>query len=330
MAGLGVGDALGAAVEFLTRPQILRRFGMQGLEDLQPWENEAGIKLPPGSITDDTQMSVATAEGLLGALEAGAKRGVWDTSMPIWSRYQEWLTEQDDPRQRRYPGSTSLSALRDGVPGGVDDPINDSKGSGGVMRVAPAGLAFPPLQAFEHGAEAAALTHGHPSGYLAAGFLADVVSRLVRGASHGSREWNAMRGGPLPGAIAEAREVLLGYEEHDEVLEKVDVAVELYMSDATLDYGLEMLGEGWIAEEALGIALFCALNFPEDFSEGVLASVNITGDSDTTGAITGALLVSALGIDSIPREWVLKLETAERLLWLADALYATYVAVPAD
>lgn len=325
LLGLSIGDALGAPVEFMSLAQIRDLYGPAGLADLMPWANEAGIRLPAGSITDDTQMAVATAAGAIDALSEWLRTGIVDPSPGIWQRYLTWLRSQDDPVQRRYPGTTCLSALRAGVPGDLDEPVNDSKGCGGIMRVAPMGLAFAGEQAFEEGARSAALTHGHPSGYLAAGFLATVISRLVRGAETGGRTFDDARGGRLPGAIAEAREILLGYDEHDEVLEKVDLAVELYIADADLDDGFEALGEGWIAEETLGIALFAALNHPEHFEEGVLSAVNITGDSDSTGAVTGALLGALLGEDALPAGWRQAVELGDTVACLADELYSGFV-----
>lgn len=331
LLGCAVGDALGAAVEFMDRASIFERFGPDGIRGFEPWENEVGIRLAAGAITDDTQMSVGTASGLLDALSQWRARGVEDAASCVWERYRSWLDTQQAPAERRFPGATCLSALRAGIPGTVEEPVNHSKGSGGVMRVAPTGLAYVPEQAFEHGAEFAALTHGHPSGYLAAGFLAQVVSRLVRGASQGSRQWSEIRGGRMAGTIAEARETLVGWDDNDEVLEKVDLAVELYIANARIDEAVSLLGEGWIAEEALGIALFCALNFPEDFDEGVLAAVNITGDSDTTGSMTGALLGASLGEYAIPHPWATGVELSDTLVCLADELYSGYVEDgPAD
>lgn len=326
LLGVAVGDALGAAVEFTTRPAILERYGQSGLDTFQPWTNDAGMRLSGGAITDDTQMTIATAAGLLDALATWRSRGVEDTSDAVWRRYRAWLETQSDPAQRRFPGATCLSALEGGTPGDIDDPVNDSKGSGGAMRIAPVGIAYQPDRAFEIGVECAALTHGHASGYLAAGFLADVVSRLVRGTGSGAREWSAQRGGPIPGAVAAAREVLLGWDDHDEVLERVDLAVELYMAETPLDEGFALLGEGWVAEEALGIALFAALNFPYDFDEGVLAAVNITGDSDTTGSMTGAVLGAALGEPAIRPEWASGVEGSAMVTCLADELYSGFIA----
>ncbi len=327
LLGVAVGDALGAPVEFLDRARILERYGPYGVGGLEPWATGGGVPMAPGAVTDDTQMTMATALGLLDAASRASSGGLIDVSDAVWARYSEWELTQHDPGQARYPGTTCLAAIRGGSPGSPDDPVNDSKGCGGVMRVAPVALAFEPVQAFERGAEVAALTHGHPTGWLAAGFLADVVSRLVRG-PRGTAEFRTSRGGPIPGAIAETREVLLGYEECDETLDAVDRAVELYISDAPLERSFELLGEGWVAEEALAIGLYAALSFPEDFREGVLAAVNITGDSDSTGSITGALLGAALGDDALPAEWSARVEHAEQLSHLAEDLYDVFSSEP--
>ena len=59
----------------------------------------------------------------------------------------------------------------------------------------------------------------------------------------------------------------------------------------------------WVAEETLGIALYCALRHGDDYAAAVRAAVNISGDSDSTGAVTGAIVGAALGLDAIPAAW---------------------------
>lgn len=306
--GGAIGDALGAPVESLSSAEIRMTYGQEGVDDLQPWQGH-----PKGAWTDDTQMTIATAAGLLRAISCDrVTKRTCDPAAKVWERYLGWRATQDDPAQRRGPGATCLDALASGKMGTVDDAINESKGSGGIMRVAPVGLAYLPERAFELGAETAAITHGHPTGWLAAGFFADVLARVVRGLELGA-------------AIRETRELLLGWDDIDETLESVDVAVELFIADECIDEGIERIGEGWVAEEALGIALFCALNFPSDFAAGTLAAVNHGGDSDTTGCLTGALLGASLGVESIPGSWVVQVEDAKGLTRLADDLYAAFV-----
>lgn len=83
----------------------------------------------------------------------------------------------------RAPGNTCLSALGSGRMGSIEQPINQSKGCGGVMRVAPVGLFLhkEPEYAFKIGSDIAAITHGHPTGYLSAGAFATIIAELVNG-----------------------------------------------------------------------------------------------------------------------------------------------------
>lgn len=89
-----------------------------------------------------------------------------------------WLINVRGLHCRRALGNTCLSALQGKEAGSVEAPLNDSKGCGGVMRVAPVGLLASADDAFDLGCEIAALTHGHPSGYLASGALALLIARL--------------------------------------------------------------------------------------------------------------------------------------------------------
>jgi ADP-ribosylglycohydrolase len=78
------------------------------------------------------------------------------------------------------------------------------------------------------------------------------------------------------------------------------------------------LGEGWVAEEALAIGVYCALAAGEDFAAGVRLAVNHGGDSDSTGAIAGNLLGTALGVSAIPQRWLDKLELRTEIETIAD------------
>lgn len=299
--GLAVGDALGAPIEFMTLDQIKGRFGARGLV------------LPVGPLlyTDDTQMSLATAVGCLRAWARYRDKGICHPPSVINIFYKKWLQTQNDPEQRRSPGNTCLAALRSGKMGTIKEPINNSKGCGGVMRTAPIGLAFLPNDeqgAFQIGAETAAITHGHPSGYLTAGFLAEMVAHIIRGSS-------------LDEAIDRSIEPLIRCEGHAETLAKIEQARKLAASHNDVEQSIAELGAGWIGEEALAIAIYCALKFPDDWRAGVLAAVNHSGDSDSTGSICGAILGARLGLSAIPSEWVRAVENAADIMKLADDLY---------
>lgn len=312
LLGGAVGDALGAPVEFLSRRAILQQFGPDGITDYAPaW---GGI----GRITDDTQMTLFTAEGLLRGWIRDCLRGITTYSGLTAAAYRRWLATQGEAGMpdagektgwifrhaelhvRRAPGNTCLSALQ-AMQSTADRAINDSKGCGGVMRVAPVGLfaarlgtCLPADETFRLGSATAAVTHGHPTGQLSAGVLAVVIRELVTGAD-------------LPQAIECARNCLVAVPDHGETLAALDRAVTRATSEPVDTNTVASLGKGWVAEEALAIALYCAL-VADDFASGLILAVNHDGDSDSTGAIAGNLLGAWLGETAIPGRWLEPLE----------------------
>jgi ADP-ribosylglycohydrolase len=320
--GGAVGDAFGSAVEFLSIDAIRERYDEAGITDLDL--GESGY----AEITDDTQMTLFTAEGMLRAIKRGNEKGICHLPIAIYDAYQRWLVTQGYPKHEQYediydgwllevkelhasraPGNTCLSALLSREMGTIEKPINNSKGCGAVMRVAPVALALPSDKEhiFKVGAESGAITHGHPSGYLPAGALAYIIAAIIEGSD-------------LLEAVKQTVGVLKEYEGHEECLTALTNAVELADSGLTDSEAFEKLGEGWVGEEALAIAVYCSLKHRDDFKKAIIASVNHSGDSDSTGAITGNILGAYLGLSSIPEEWVKKLELKGVIMRIADDL----------
>ncbi|MBX7077588.1 MAG: ADP-ribosylglycohydrolase family protein [Nannocystaceae bacterium] len=327
LLGGAVGDALGAGVEFLSLAQIRGRWGPAGVTD---YDTIYGRR---GAITDDTQMTLFTAEALV-RLRCARGLGVrLEPVVALHRAYLRWLHTQamrsahpafDDAldgwlirvptlHSQRAPGNTCVSALTLAQPGSVQYPINDSKGCGGIMRVAPIGLCGE--RPFEIGCQACAITHGHPAGYLAGGAFASIIALCMQGV-------------PLADAVTRVR------QDHGPVL-GVDVGTAIDRALAALASAprsaetVESLGQGWIAEEALSIAIYCALS-ARDFADGVLLAVNHGGDSDSTGALVGNLLGAAWGAAAIPPAWLAELELAEDIGALADDLAAACEGVAVD
>jgi ADP-ribosylglycohydrolase len=221
--------------------------------------------------------------------------------------YDGWLIKVKDLHARRGPGSTCLSALSSGKMGTIEQPINNSKGCGGVMRVAPVGLFYSREKAFRIACECAALTHGHPSGYLSAGVLAHIIACIIEGLD-------------IEEAVKDALKVLETYDGNEECSIAIRKAVELANGSEEPDTAIKLLGEGWVGEEAIAISIYCALKYKGNFKKALCAAVNHDGDSDTTGAITGNILGAYLGIDGIPGEWIAKVELADVIMQIADDL----------
>ena len=96
-------------------------------------------------------------------------------------------------------------------------------------------------------------------------------------------------------------------------------AVRRAAAGETPHAAIAALGQGWIAEEALAIAVYCALA-ADSLEEGVVAAVNITGDSDSTGAMTGNLLGALHGDAAIPERWLAPLELRDVITTIAEDL----------
>jgi len=306
------GDALGARVEFMSWDEIRRGFGNWGIRSMAPAYGRRG------AITDDTQMMLFTAEGLLRAFVRQADTGSCHVPAVIHHALQRWLVTQGvEPalspcrdgwliRQkelwsRRAPGNTCLSALIDSAEFG-EHAVNDSKGCGGVMRVAPCAFLF---NAFEVASESARLTHGHPTGYLAAGLFADILNRLWR------------QNIPLEDATVIALQAHGGKPGMEETRRLIEYVLRLHQQGVRPSpERIADLGGGWVAEEALAIGLWCALA-AESLEDGVITAVNHSGDSDSTGMIAGNLLGLIYGPQAIPDRWLEDLELRDVIVQIA-------------
>jgi ADP-ribosylglycohydrolase len=315
LLGGAVGDALGAPVEFMSLAEIRTTIGSEGVRDFMPAYGRLG------AITDDTQMALFTAEGLLRANVRARLRGICDISTVVHHAYirwlitqgtkphakiaeahegraakwpDGWLIQQRELWSNRAPGNTCVGALRASVHYG-QPAANDSKGCGTIMRVAPVGLYGSAFDPFELGVEVSRLTHGHPSGYFAAGYFAQLIACLFDGQR-------------LRDAIPSARARLIEHGgDATEVTEAIDRAVELADAGLPTPERVESLGGGWTAEEALSIALYCAL-VATGFDDGLRLAVNHSGDSDSTGSLVGNILGVIGGVEVIPSRWLDALE----------------------
>lgn len=338
LLGGAVGDALGWPVEFKNREDIANNYGFNGVLNMVPGEGGRY------EITDDTQMTLFTAEGLLRAWATARHTGnVPDFSAAVKCSYLSWLKTQGESgnfshwkscrkgwllgvegmHRRRAPGNTCLTALREASYSEEGIATNSSKGCGGIMRAAPAGLLAARINsgdsastarlAFEIGCATAALTHGHPSGYYPAGVLAAIIATVVTG-------------GSIEKGVSISLGFLGGRIGSKETIDAVQTALDLFLNQsiAPSPESIESLGGGWVGEEALAIGLYCALVAGDDLVNGVRLAVNHSGDSDTTGSITGNILGALQGVQSIPRDWLNKLELVDVISQVGYDLFTAF------
>lgn len=359
LLGGAAGDALGYAIEFDREEAIAARYGSRGIRDYQL--DERGL----APFSDDTQMTLYTANSLLcslAALSTQASGGAHaSSSAPVSSGapalvspaalaayapaqmaqfYVEWMYTQVSPYPlaepkawisslpelfaSRAPGVTCMNACEAMANGAK--AVNNSKGCGGIMRMAPVGLintcpGFSGVELQRLGAQLAELTHCHELGWMPAGVFAHIVSLLSRDEASSVREAATQALNTLPEAFPNAH--YLG-----QLQELLRYTLRLADRDIPDLEAIHALGEGWVAEEALAIGLLCSLRHEDDFAGAITSAVNHGGDSDSTGAIAGNIVGAHLGLAGIPQRYLEHLELRDTISKIADDLFTGPQASP--
>ena len=325
--GGAIGDALGYPVEFIPSfVSIQREYGERGITRLDvTWASDPyHRKSSAGShslaakavVSDDTQMTLFTALGL-----ANAERTHTPYLERIREAYLEWLlTQADCPQhdcqcwiaelpelnQQRAPGTTCIDSLVNLLH--KKEVCNTSKGCGGVMRIAPIPLFFQahhpemPIEDVDRlAADASAITHLHPLGYIPSAFLSHLIYRLVENPSPTKLDYIAY----IREGLKTMDELYPQHQAHVNQLRMlIDEAIAFAAtSDDSVTVIEQHLGGGWVAEETVTIAVYCSLKFFDNFEEALIASVNHGGDSDSTGAVTGNILGAVIGYDKLPQHF---------------------------
>ena len=357
LLGGAIGDALGYPVEFLSYDEIRMRYGVSGINFYNITSNSKAI------ISDDTQMTLFTASGVISKYVDLAFNKVdkpihdyvyysyldwlkcqgYEKHIKDNSRKDSWLVDVPELNHQRSPGRSVVSALAkfdEGHKYSLTNPINDSKGCGALMRVAPLGL----IDDMEHidqcleASEIAALTHGHPMSHLACQYYVLIINNIMK--DDGRTLWRIAKD-----ALKELKyhfdatppkqyeEFFYRCKEYiPEFVEKMRKALVLVKYDLVMKEDrtakdetpeiIKSLGEGWVAEEALAIALYCAVRYQTEPDQGIRKAVNHDGDSDSTGALTGQLLGAYYGVSLFPPYHTDKLELSDVIEEIATDLAA--------
>jgi ADP-ribosylglycohydrolase len=314
-----IGDALGYPHEFRTVEQVRREIGPLGITDFVALQDPrftrpfiVGAKHPPGTFTDDTQMTLAVAEALI---EAGRPRtpAGHDALMQTMGRhFVSWFFSDEN---NRSPGETTgiaCRALREGVRWDAAG-VAQSKGCGANMRVGPIGLYYDDLaDVVAVAADCARITHAHPTALVAAEATALCVALALRGEDPPTIHARVARriAGRAPDleALWKRLPALLSASPGE-------VLVELENNPAGL-------GGSWVADEAIASAFWCFWRHADDPRACLLEAINTDGDSDSIGAIAGGIIGARMGISALPSSWVERVEASDHLHDVAARLTA--------
>lgn len=253
-----------------------------------------------------------------------------------------WLRDLPELAHRRAPGRTCMSACESLL--NNKTVMNNSKGCGGIMRVAPMALlaagykgrnkrfySIPAMD--EAGAKVAEVTHKHPLAFLPAAMQTHLLYKLVcMDAEQAKREIREL----ALETISSLDAIYAGqYKEDKRILADLTrKAVDLAGNDSTDAENIRLLGEGWTGEEAWAIALYCAVRHVDSVEEAIIAAVNHDGDSDSTGSVCGNIMGAIYGYEAIKRQRLFcpqgkefedTLELSNITLALADDLYTSCI-----
>jgi ADP-ribosylglycohydrolase len=292
--GLALGDALGWPTEFKKLTDIKARYGARGIQ----------APPDPAIYTDDTQMTLALTEGLL---DAGLTAELNAQMNAVGRRFIEWL---HSPENDRAPGGTCINGVErfeSGIPW-RQSGIATSKGCGSAMRVATIGYLYQADSTrLREVAEASGLiTHGHPAAVAASIGAAYLVKLALDGIP--TRDY-------IPRLMAFTDGIS---EEFDDAVRRVGHVGAWGDEESALDH----IGQGWTGEEAVALALYCVLRYPDDYVACVQRGANTNGDSDSIACIAGGIMGARLGLDAIPADWQARCEKAAYLRELAARMAA--------
>lgn len=324
LVGGAVGDALGAPVRFMTLTEIKEKYGECGINNIV-----LGRK-GRAELTENTQLTLFTAEGLLRAECRGNNIGVSDVLHCMYHSYLRWtytqglgvieeekdiydgiLIKQKDFYTKKINRPNYLISIINGEIGVIEKPINLNRDCRGIMRVAPIGLFYRPNYTMNKATDCVAITHGDHLAQISAGIFTYIISDISVGVN-------------IEDAIEDSIKELSKYNNVLRIKDLIEKAKVLATNKKSDEICIKELGNGWLPEEMLAIAVFCSLRYKNNFEQAIIAAVNIDGDSSTVASMVGNILGIYLGISKVPKKWSNKVELIDILLKISDDLLIGY------
>lgn len=308
--GVVVGDALGCPVQFESRTMVAQHpvTGMRGY---------GTFKLPPGSWTDDSSLTLALLESI-------RRKGGIDLT-DIMDNFVNWLDKGAfTPYGYAYDiGGATMSAIQRYKKN--HNPVmcgcchESDNGNGSLMRIMPAVLYCIQKQYGDNASisiihDVSSLTHAHIRANIACGLYYFMTKHILTGAGNLNDR--------LQSGLGE------GYMFYDDFFGILDVTFEQYIEqkknlncyDRLRDFDAfaalpanKIPSSGYVVD-SLEAAVWVLAN-TDTFEAALLKAVNLGDDTDTVGAIAGGLAGLYYGYDAIPGEWLTAIQRRE---WIEE------------
>ncbi|UYM04420.1 ADP-ribosylglycohydrolase family protein [Solicola gregarius] len=300
MYGLAVGDALGMPTQSFSRAQIRNRYGAR-VDRMYagPPDQPIAPGRAAGSVTDDTEQALLVADllidgdGSIGSVALAEALVAWQADMVA-----RGSADLLGPSTNR-----AIEAVRAGVP--PDEAGRTGTTNGAAMRVTPVGIAYAGDALIAAVADSARVTHNTSLGIAGAAAVAAAVSAGVSGA-------------PLAVALeagadaADEAEPLGHWVAGAPVASRIRWALDLASTSRDVVEDVERLvGTSVAAQESVPAAFaFARCGDPTD---ALCCAASVGGDTDTIGAMAGAMLGAVVGLSGLPGEYVDAVRTANDL-----------------
>jgi ADP-ribosyl-[dinitrogen reductase] hydrolase len=297
--GLAVGDALGVPVEFKDRA-YLQRFPIKGMTGYGSWNQ------PPGTWSDDSSLSFCLAE----ALSNGYDVNNIAQNFINWMQHGFWGAHHkvfDIGEATRFAIGRLTKGTSPLLSGGT---LDDDNGNGSLMRIIP--LLFyikdlPVNERYEKVKEVSAITHAHFRSVFSCFIYLEFALQILNGNTVNVAYFNM-------------QQIVKEFADRNEFNPK-----ELKLFARILDKNIKEIPEEAIYSSGyvlytLEASLWCLLN-TDNYADAVLKAVNLGGDTDTTGCVTGAVAGLLYGYDEIFQVWVNEIARKEDIDDLSNRLY---------
>lgn len=306
LVGAGMGDAMGAPSESMSRIEIIQKFGSPISTFLDPGENPYCAGNMAGEVTDDTTQMYEMAKAVIksnGELSVSlAAKALVD-----WSKnYPKYYP--------RNAGPTTSHVIQELI-NGEDPTLVGMKGleygrgvsNGAAMRIASAGLINPgnlkeavqtavnmtkPSHATQHGfAGACAIACGIARAMVSDSDMYSILEACIYGAREGENI------GIHEGRIASGCSIM----------PKLFKAIEIAISSTSLENALIKLeyeiGTDGIIQTTVPVAIGIFAIAKGDPKMTIIGGANVGGDTDTIACIAGKLAGAYKGYSSLPSDW---------------------------
>lgn len=285
--GVAVGDALGATLEFMGKEEIRARYG-----ELRDIVGGGWLNLRPGEWTDDTEMTLAVAEGVMKDPESPVPY--------IGEAFLRWRsTNPPDIGSTTRAVFHTYGRLKDWHRAAqrVHEQSGRTAGNGALMRTLPLAFVYPDaVDLYMRSMEVARMTHWDPEAGLTCFLYCLIAQRFINGAEDPLAAFEEARVGFFETVLPSMREPA----------EKIVARVENLSGKAEG----ELRPTGYTLD-TLGCALWAVLT-RISFEDAVVTAVNLGGDADTVGAVTGGLAGVMYGYEAIPQRWLERFNDKQR------------------